>query len=113
MPWEKNICIKRPHNCLRDTNCGPNSECCYERDTENGSKGKCGVCVARGSCNYKTGHPTIETSNSCTSIEGYCGHPHGRCNGCHMCGYRQNKGMKMWFYIILFFIAVVVVYKIL
>jgi len=72
MTWLDNICIKKPHNCLKNHNCPNGSECCFERDTPSGKIGKQGTCVANGSCNYQTGHPTINTTNSCPTIqEGY------------------------------------------
>lgn len=74
MSWYNNVCIKHPHNCLNGDSCHPSEECCYERDTEHGKKGNQGICVAKGSCNYKTGHPTNPTTNVCqTSVEGFRG----------------------------------------
>lgn len=57
--WLKNICVKRSHNCLNGESCPPTSECCHEKGAS------VGTCVAKGSCNWKTGHPTQQASAPC------------------------------------------------
>jgi len=68
MSWLDNICVKKSHNCLRNDRCPPGSDCCAENNSN------LGTCVAKGSCNTTTGHPTIPTSHKCPSenyAEGY------------------------------------------
>lgn len=77
MSWLNNICVKKPHNCLHKDTCPPGSDCCAEKN------GKIGTCVAKGSCNTKTGHPTLQTPNKCPTenyIEGYSGENGDICN---------------------------------
>ena len=97
--WLENVCEKKPHNCLRGHSCGPNSECCYERDTPSGKKGKQGTCVARGSCNYTTGIPSKSTEIKCPPkyySEGY----NSSGDGCECTNWK-------WALILMSFIAVV------
>ena len=67
MNWLDNVCVKKPHNCLKQDKCPIESECCYEKNS------KIGVCVAKGSCNWETGHPTKTPEKGCPSsyMEGY------------------------------------------
>ena len=68
MSWLDNVCVKKPHNCLRNDKCPPNTDCCAEKNSN------IGTCVAKGSCNRDTGHPTISTTNKCPQenyVEGY------------------------------------------
>ena len=71
--WLNNICIKRPHNCLNGDKCPHDTDCCFERDNNSGVKGTHGTCVAKGSCNYLTGHPTIHTQGKCPYQESWEG----------------------------------------
>jgi len=79
--WLDNICIKHSHNCRKGDTCGPNSECCWEKP-----KGNQGTCVATGSCNFTTGHPTNQTSTRCPpenymeGFSGTSGSTNGNCN---------------------------------
>ena len=72
MSWIDNVCRKTFHNCLKEDKCQFGTECCYERDTPSGKKGKKGTCVAKGSCDYVTGHPTNTAEEECPhQKEGY------------------------------------------
>lgn len=70
MSWQNNVCIKRAHNCRLGFTCPQGTECCYEI-SDGGEKGGIGHCVAKGTCNHKTGHPT-KGIGKCPSLkEGY------------------------------------------
>ena len=74
MNWRNNVCNKDPHNCRKKNNCHDTEECCFERDTPSGHKGNHGLCVAKGSCDFRTGIPTNDAKIPCNSQnyrEGY------------------------------------------
>jgi hypothetical protein len=74
MNWRSNVCKQIPHNCRKGDKCQDTEECCFERDTPSGHKGNQGTCVAKGSCNFKTGIPTNLAKIPCSSqdyTEGY------------------------------------------
>jgi len=76
MTWRNNVCNKKPHNCRNGDSCRDTQECCFERDTPSGHKGTHGTCVAKGSCNFRTGIPTNSAKIPCDSenyTEGYSG----------------------------------------
>lgn len=80
MSWLDNICVKKPHNCLRNDKCPLDTDCCAENNSN------IGTCVAKGSCNKTTGHPTIPTANKCPSenyVEGFDGTSGGDACGCN------------------------------
>jgi hypothetical protein len=63
-----------------DFTCPPGTDCCYQKG-EGDQRGNHGTCVAPGSCNYETGHPTNNYVNECPIyVEGYNGDEDDMCN---------------------------------
>lgn len=83
MSWRNNVCNQQPHNCRKGDRCNDTEECCFERDTPSGQKGNQGTCVAKGSCDFRTGFPTNTAKIPCSSqnySEGYSeNNDNGRC----------------------------------
>lgn len=82
MNWRRNVCNHQFHNCRKGDKCGNTEECCFERDTPSGKKGNQGTCVAKGSCDFRTGLPTNKAKIPCSSqnyTEGYDGMDDNKC----------------------------------
>jgi len=74
MSWRNNVCNSQIHNCRKSDKCKDTEECCFERDTPSGKTGNHGTCVAKGSCDFRTGIPTNNPKIPCASqnySEGY------------------------------------------
>lgn len=99
MTWRTNVCNQNTHNCRKGDTCRDTEECCFERDTPSGNLGNQGTCVAKGSCNYRTGLPTNDPKIPCSSqkySEGYSE------------GYSSNSGCKTMKWIVLILSIVII-----